>query len=102
MTEKDRCGNMFRGMARGLPKGILEPPVIRATTVWMEVSERDNIPMPNYRVSLSFVSMSDPPLDEFAAGVVLSLTGNPAFPTPLVPLVALGDAQAAFHDALLE
>ena len=57
--------------------------------------------MLNYRVSLSFIGLSDSDLDEFAANRVVSLTGNAAFPTPLVPLAALGTAQVAFHDALL-
>ena len=49
--------------------------------------------MVNYRVLLSFVSWSDSDLDEFAGNIVVSLTGNAAFPTPLVPLTALGAAQ---------
>ena len=57
--------------------------------------------MSNYRVSLSFINLSDPVLDEFASNIVVSLTGNAAFPTPLVPLADLGAAQSAFHDALL-
>jgi len=57
--------------------------------------------MANYRVSLSFTGLSDSDLDEFAGNIVVSLTGNAAFPTPLVPLATLGAAQAAFHDALL-
>lgn len=57
--------------------------------------------MPNYRVSLSFVNDPDADLDEFGAGVLLSLPGNPAFPTPLVPLAALGTSHTAFHDAVL-
>ena len=32
---------------------------------------------------------------------MVSLTGNAAFPTPLVPLLTLGAAQTAFHNALL-
>jgi len=57
--------------------------------------------MVNYRVSLSFTGLSDSDLDEFAGNIVVSLTGNAAFPTPLVPLTALGAAQQTFHDALL-
>jgi hypothetical protein len=57
--------------------------------------------MLNYRVSLSFTGLSDADLDEFAGNIVVSLTGNTAFPTPLVPLAALGAAQSAFHDAVL-
>lgn len=57
--------------------------------------------MPNYRVSLSFRNLSDAGLDEFAANIVVSLTGNGEFPTPLVPLAALTAAQEAFHDAVL-
>jgi hypothetical protein len=57
--------------------------------------------MLNYRVSLSFTGWSDSHLDEFASNIVVSLTGNAAFPTPLVPLAALGTAQVAFHDAVL-
>jgi hypothetical protein len=58
--------------------------------------------MANYRVSLAFISLPDIGLDEFAANVVVCLTGNPAFPTPLVPLATLDTAQQAYHDALLE
>ena len=57
--------------------------------------------MLNYRVSLSFTGLSDSDLDEFASNIVVSLTGNTAFPTPLVPLAALNAAQSAFHDAVL-
>jgi hypothetical protein len=57
--------------------------------------------MPNYKVSLAFAYLPDADLDEFAANIVVSLTGNPEFPTPLVPLGALTAAQAAFHDAVL-
>ena len=57
--------------------------------------------MLNYRVSLSFTGLSDADLDEFAGNIVVSLTSNTAFPTPLVSLAALGAAQSAFHDAVL-
>jgi hypothetical protein len=57
--------------------------------------------MANYRVSLSFTGLSDSDLDEFASNVIVSLTGNAAFPTPLIPLATLGTAQKAFHDALV-
>ena len=57
--------------------------------------------MPNYRVSLSFAALPDSDLDEFASNIVVSLTGNAAYPTPLVPLATLGTAQMAFHDAVL-
>jgi hypothetical protein len=57
--------------------------------------------MANYRVSLSFTGLSDSDLDEFAGNIVVSLTGNAAFPTPLIPLATLDTAQAAFHSALL-
>lgn len=64
----------------------------------LKESEKD---MANYRVSLSFTGLSDSDLDEFASNIVVSLTGNAAFPAPLVPLATLGAAQSAFHDALL-
>jgi len=54
-----------------------------------------------YRVSLSYARLPDSDLDGFACGVVLSLTGNPAFPTPLVPMADLTTAQQEFHDAWL-
>jgi hypothetical protein len=57
--------------------------------------------MLNYRVSFSFTGLSDSDLDEFASNIVVSLTGNAAFPTPLVPLKTLDAAQSAFHDAML-
>jgi hypothetical protein len=50
---------------------------------------------------MSFAALSDSDLDEFAANIVVSLTGNAAYPAPLVPLATLGAAQSAFHDALL-
>src|SRR5271170_183362 len=57
--------------------------------------------MANYRVSLSFTGLSDADLDEFASNIIVSLTGNAAFPTPLVPLATLTTAQSDFHDALV-
>jgi hypothetical protein len=45
--------------------------------------------------------LSDSDLDEFASNIVVKLTGNGAFPNPLVPLATLGAAQLAFHNALV-
>ncbi len=53
------------------------------------------------RVSLKFVELSDPALDEFAANCVASLTGNAAFPNlPVLP-AALGTLRLNFHNAIL-
>lgn len=57
--------------------------------------------MANYRVSLSFTSLPDAELDEFAANIAVALTGNPSFPTPLVTIPVLTAGQQAFHSALL-
>ena len=40
----------------------------------------------NYKVSRDFTHYSDSDLDEFANSIITSLTGNPAFPTPPVPI----------------
>ena len=57
--------------------------------------------MANYRVSLKFVELSDPALDEFAANIVLCLTGNAAFPDLPVAPTALGALRTTFHNALI-
>ena len=57
--------------------------------------------MARYRVSLSFAYLPDADLDEFASNIVVSLTGNPAFPGPLVPLAGLATAQTQFHAAIV-
>jgi hypothetical protein len=57
--------------------------------------------MSRYRVSLAFSKLSDADLDEFASNVIISLTGNPSFPTPSVPIIALTPGQVGFHTALL-
>src|SRR3954463_9942301 len=64
-------------------------------------SHRKEHNMPMYRVLLSYNRLGDAALDGYACGVVLSLTGNPGFLTPLVPLAALATAQQEFHDAWL-
>jgi hypothetical protein len=55
--------------------------------------------MKNYRVSLRFSRLPDSSLNMFAASVITALTGNPAFPAPLVPLGELATLQTAFADA---
>jgi len=57
--------------------------------------------MSNHRVSLRFVELSDPALDEFAANIVTCLTGNALFPNLPVPPAALGSRQTTFHNALV-
>jgi hypothetical protein len=57
--------------------------------------------MPVLHVSLGFAKLPDPKLDEFAANVVVKMTGNAAFTTPLVSLTVLGAAQVTFHNAVL-
>lgn len=55
----------------------------------------------NYRVSLKFVELSDPALDEFAANNVICLEGNVAFPNLPVTPAALGALRVTFHDAVI-
>jgi hypothetical protein len=55
----------------------------------------------SYRVSYSFTSLPDTELDDFAANVVLKMTGNAAFPAPPVPPANLGTVRTAFHNAVL-
>lgn len=57
--------------------------------------------MINHRVSLKFVELSDPALDEFAANNVVCLTGNVAFPNLPIEPAALGGLRVAFHNAIL-
>ncbi len=52
-------------------------------------------------VSLAFANYSDSDLDNFAAGHVICMTGNLAFPDPTVKPVDLGVLQATFHTAFL-
>ena len=56
--------------------------------------------MPTYRTSLAFTRLSDAPLNSFAGTVITKMTGNPAFPTPVVSMTALTDARALFADAI--
>jgi hypothetical protein len=56
--------------------------------------------MSNYRVSLSFAQLSDAELGAFTENVIASLTGNAAYPTPIVAIPALTTAWQAFTDAL--
>ncbi len=55
----------------------------------------------NLRVSLDFAGYGDADLDEFAGNVVVSLTGNPSFPTLPVTPTDLGALNTAFHNAVL-
>ena len=56
--------------------------------------------MPNYRVSLAFAKLPDASLGEFVLTVVDSMTGNPAYPAPAVPVADLAASRAAFLSAL--
>lgn len=47
------------------------------------------------KVSLGFAALPDSELDNFAAGVISAMTGNPAYPSPPVTMVNL---QAAVED----
>ncbi len=51
-------------------------------------------------VSLAFAQLPDAALDEFTGQVIIGLTGNAAFPTPVVSLTDLGAARTAFENAL--
>jgi hypothetical protein len=52
------------------------------------------------KVSLGFARLSDAELDNFAQGVIESLTGNGAFPTPPVTLTNLQAAKNDFTNKL--
>ena len=56
--------------------------------------------MSNYRVSLSFVQLSDGALNDFTDGVITGLDSNPKFPTPPAPVGALTDAKTSFSEAI--
>jgi hypothetical protein len=56
--------------------------------------------MSNYRVSLAFAKLPDANLGEFVFTVIQSLTSNPAYPEPVVPLVDLSASREAFLAAL--
>jgi hypothetical protein len=56
--------------------------------------------MPTYRVSLGFAQMPDTALDDFAGAVITGLTGNAAFPAPLVTVAELTTLKTAFEQAL--
>jgi hypothetical protein len=53
-----------------------------------------------YHVSLGFAQLPDADLDAFTENVIASMTGNPAFPTPIVPMADLETAGTNFKDAL--
>lgn len=55
----------------------------------------------NNKVSLKFVELSDPALDEFAATCVTSLNGNAAFTDLPVDDAALGALRLTFHNAVV-
>jgi len=56
--------------------------------------------MSNYRVSLSFVQLSDGALGDFTDGVLVGLNSNPKFPAPPAAVGALTDALATFSEAI--
>lgn len=58
--------------------------------------------MSTYRVSLGFGRLSDAPLNTFSENVVVKMTANPGFTTPIVSLAALTTAQTAFAVAMVE
>jgi len=51
--------------------------------------------MKNYKVYLGFAQAPDAEVDEFTSGVIDGLTGNPAFPSPPVPLKPVPVAKGA-------
>lgn len=53
-----------------------------------------------YRVSLGFTRLLDGDLSGFSANVVASLTSNPGYTTPLIPLTEITIAQTAFDNAV--
>ena len=51
------------------------------------------------RVSRRFTRLPDATLSCFTGSIVLSMTGNPRFPNPLIPLSQLADLQKAFSES---
>jgi hypothetical protein len=56
--------------------------------------------MQNYRVSNRFSRTSDSALNVFTTEVINAMTGNPAYPAPLVPLGEMADLQNTFGEAM--
>lgn len=56
--------------------------------------------MPIYHVSLSFAQLPDSELDEFTGAVIAGLTGNAAFPTPIINIPDLTAGLTVFEDAM--
>jgi hypothetical protein len=56
--------------------------------------------MQHLRVQAGFISASDHGLEEAAGAVIQGMTGNPAYPTPPVTMVALQAALTAFTAAI--
>ena len=54
-----------------------------------------------FHVSLAFANYPDTDLDNFAAGHVICMTGNAAFPNPTVKPADMSALQVTFHTALL-
>lgn len=57
--------------------------------------------MPQYKTSLSFASLPDADLVEFANTTVINMTGNAAFPEPAVPLPEVSAANTKFQNAIV-
>lgn len=57
--------------------------------------------MTSYRVSLSFANLSDADLSEFTNVVITSMTNNPSYATPAVPLATLTAAGTTFRNAVV-
>jgi hypothetical protein len=55
---------------------------------------------PPYKTSLAFASLNPEGLSAFAQNVIDGMTGNPAFPTPLVPIADLQTALTTFNAKL--
>jgi hypothetical protein len=58
--------------------------------------------MSYYRTSLGFARLSDAELVTFTESLVTHMTGNAAFPTPLVPLASITTALNTFTTALAD
>jgi hypothetical protein len=56
--------------------------------------------MQSYRVSIRFSRLPDPALNPFVLNVIQCMTGNPAFPAPLIPLSQLATLQTNFQSAI--
>src|ERR1044071_5988879 len=58
--------------------------------------------MSYYRTSIGFARLNDSKLGAFVENVIAKMTGNPAFPTPLVSMADLKVAADTYNNAVAE